>query len=58
LGEGLKTLHRKNKFVTKATKSLGPGRILWMNDPSEGIWTRDLEHGIFIDRIDFVDWIG
>jgi hypothetical protein len=29
----------KTNSLRKATQSLGPGRILWMNDPSEGIWT-------------------
>jgi hypothetical protein len=40
LGVGLTTLHlKKINLFSKSLKSLGPGRILWINDPSDGIWT-------------------
>jgi hypothetical protein len=39
---GLTTPHRKKQIrYDKLHKDLGPGRILWMNDPSEGIPFRD-----------------
>jgi hypothetical protein len=38
LGVGLTTPHHKKKPVTNNLHSLGPGRILWINDPSYGIW--------------------
>jgi hypothetical protein len=39
LGVGLTTLHGKQTFLLgKIKQSLGPGRILWINDPSDGIW--------------------
>jgi hypothetical protein len=33
------TFNVKNKFVMKTKQSLRPGWILWINDPSDGIWT-------------------
>jgi hypothetical protein len=35
---GLTTPHHKKELVKKLLKSLGPGWILWINDPSCGIW--------------------
>jgi hypothetical protein len=37
LGVGLTTPHRKKNLLRKLLKSLGPGRIFWINDPSYGI---------------------
>jgi hypothetical protein len=38
LGVGLTTLRRKKiNVLRKSLKSLGPGRILWINDPGDGI---------------------
>jgi hypothetical protein len=48
-------------------KSLGPGRILWINDPSYGIQIRDLALGMLggwiilgwiLERWDGVMWTG
>jgi hypothetical protein len=37
-GVRLKTLHRKKINLSRQLlKGLGPGRILWINDPSDGI---------------------
>jgi hypothetical protein len=38
LGVGLTTPHRKKKLVMKMLKSLGSGRIPWINDLSERKW--------------------
>jgi hypothetical protein len=39
LGVGLTTHHRKNiNLLQKIKQILGPGWILWINDPSDGIW--------------------
>jgi hypothetical protein len=32
---GLTTLHLKNKLVRKYRRSIGPGRVPWINDLSE-----------------------
>jgi hypothetical protein len=42
LGVGLTTPNRKKNLLRKLLKSLGPGRIFWINDPSYGIWIWDL----------------
>jgi hypothetical protein len=37
---GLRTLQRKKKYIYyEKPNSLGPGRILWINSPRDGIWT-------------------
>jgi hypothetical protein len=38
MGVGLKTFAIKINLLRELLKSLGPGRILWINDPSYGIW--------------------
>jgi hypothetical protein len=46
VGRGANKPSPQKKSLRKATQSLGPGKILWMNDLSKGIWTRDLERGM------------
>jgi hypothetical protein len=53
LGVGLTTHHlKKINFLRTIDTSLGPGRILWINDPSYGIWN--------LGEVGWgdVDWIG
>jgi hypothetical protein len=36
----------KTNLLRNINMSLGLGRIPWLNDLSDGIWTWDLEHGM------------
>jgi hypothetical protein len=53
LGVGLTNLHCKKLICCKKLyllrifkKSLRPGRILWINDPSDVIWILDSDYGM------------
>jgi hypothetical protein len=47
LDVGLTTLHSKKiNLLRRSLKSLGPVRVLWINAPSDGIRTRDLDYGM------------
>jgi hypothetical protein len=44
---GLQTLHgKKNELVTKCSKSLEPGWILWIRNLNNKILILDLDHGM------------
>jgi hypothetical protein len=45
---GLTTPRRKYKLVTNISRSLGPGRIPWLNDLCERTWCT----GEYLDRIE------
>jgi hypothetical protein len=47
-GVELTTLHRKKKinYLLKSLKNLGPGKILWINYPSNGIRKLYLHYGM------------
>jgi hypothetical protein len=47
MGVGLTTPHRRKiSLLQKTTRSLGPGRIPWINDPRERKWIWDLAPGM------------
>jgi hypothetical protein len=39
------TVRKINKLLP-LEKSLGPGRNLWINNQSDGIWIRDTDYGM------------
>jgi hypothetical protein len=66
LGAGLTNPHVKKSLLPKLLKSLGPGRILWINDPSYGIrigrprcrWVNNIRMDLGEMGWGDVDWIG
>jgi hypothetical protein len=56
---GLQPLTVKRNLLRTIYTSLGPGQILWINDPSYGIWIGGwIILGWILERWDGVMWTG